>query len=73
MLNLQFSIPRPAVLNCKFSTPSISYRKMKDAATCTSYDAEMKKRVERHQRERSEDWYILEVIESERLPEAMRE
>jgi adenosylcobinamide kinase/adenosylcobinamide-phosphate guanylyltransferase len=40
-------------------------------ATCVPYDNEMKKRVERHQRERSDDWQTLEV--PLKLPEAIQE
>ena len=40
-------------------------------ATCIPYDDEMKKRVERHQRERSDDWQTLEV--PLKLPEAIQE
>jgi len=40
-------------------------------ATCIPYDNEMKKRVERHQRERSDDWQTLEI--PLKLPEAIQE
>ena len=40
-------------------------------ATCVPYDDEMKKRVERHQRERSSDWRTLET--PLKLPEAIGE
>jgi len=40
-------------------------------ATCVPYDDEMKKRVERHQRDRSDDWRTLES--PLKLPEAIRE
>ena len=40
-------------------------------ATCIPYDDEMKKRVARHQQERSDDWHTLEIPLE--LPEAICE